>query len=165
MIMAFKPFKAGDFIEAQGYSGVVNEVTIVGTHLTTTDNRNVILPNGALSNGNIVNYTHYKMRRIDIPVSVEYGTDAAACKAKLLEIVKADARVLDSTARGAADPFVAVQKLADSSVDFLVRIWAKVADYWPVQFDLTEQIYTELPKAGIQFPFPQMDVHVHQSGS
>ena len=165
MIMAFKPFKAGDFIEALGYSGVVNEVTIVGTHLTTTDNRNVILPNGALSNGNIVNYTHYKMRRIDIPVSVEYGTDAAACKAKLLEIVKADARVLDSTARGAADPFVAVQKLADSSVDFLVRIWVKVADYWPVQFDLTEQIYTELPKAGIQFPFPQMDVHVHQSGS
>ena len=165
MIMAFKPFKAGDFIEAQGYAGVVNEVTIVGTHLTTTDNRNVILPNGALSNGNIVNYTHYKMRRIDIPVCVEYGTDAAACKAKLLEIVKADARVLDGTTRGAADPFVAVQKLADSSVDFLVRIWVKGADYWPVQFDLTEQIYTELPKAGIQFPFPQMDVHVHQAGN
>lgn len=165
MIMAFKPFKAGDFIEALGYSGVVNEVTIVSTHLTTTDNRNVILPNGALSNGNIVNYTHYKMRRVDIPVSVEYGTDAAVCKEKLLEIVKADARVLDSTTRGAADPLVAVQKLADSSVDFLVRIWVKVPDYWPVQFDLTEQIYTQLPKAGIQFPFPQMDVHVHQSGS
>ena len=160
MIMAFKPFKAGDFIEAQGY-----EVTIVGTHLTTTDNRNVILPNGALSNGNIVNYNHYKMRRIDIPVSVEYGTDAAACKEKLLEIARADARVLDSTTRGAADPLAAVQKLADSSVDFLVRVWVKTADYWPVQFDLTERIYTELPKAGIQFPFPQMDVHVHQAGN
>ena len=165
MIMAFKPFKAGDFIEAQGYSGVVNEVTIVGTHLTTTDNRNVILPNGALSNGTIVNYNHYPMRRVDIPVSVEYGTDAAACKAKLLEIVKEDGRILDGSIPGAADPLVAVQKLADSSVDFLVRIWVKGPDYWSVQFDLNERIYTELPQAGFNFPFPQMDVHVHQAGN
>ncbi|MBP5625834.1 MAG: mechanosensitive ion channel [Bacteroidales bacterium] len=164
MIMAFKPFKAGDFIEAQGYSGVVTEVSIVGTHLTTTDNRRVILPNGSLSNGNIVNYNSFKMRRIDIPVSVEYGTDAAVCKEKLLEIARADERVLDATTHGAADPLVAVQKLADSSVDFLVRVWVKYKDYWPVQFDLNERIYTELPKAGIQFPFPQMDVHVHQAG-
>ena len=165
MIMAFKPFKAGDFIEAQGYSGVVTEVSIVGTHLTTTDNRRVILPNGTLSNGNIVNYNSFKMRRIDIPVSVEYGTDAAVCKEKLLEIARADERVLDATTHGAADPLVAVQKLADSSVDFLVRVWVKYKDYWPVQFDLNERIYTELPKAGIQFPFPQMDVHVHQAGN
>ena len=161
MLMVFKPFKAGDYIEAQGYAGVVTEVTIVGTHLTTVDNRRVVLPNGALSNGNIVNYSSFPLRRIDLPVSVEYGTDAAACKEKLLAIVREDPRILDAQTPGAADPFVAVQKLADSSVNFIVRAWVSGQDYWPAQFDLNERIYTELPQAGIKFPFPQMDVHVH----
>ncbi len=161
MIMAFKPFKAGDYIEALGYAGFVTEVTIVGTHLTTIDNRKVILPNGALSGGNIVNYSSFPLRRIDLPVSVEYGTDAAACKEKLLEIIREDERVLDAGTPGAADPFVALQKLGDSSVNFIVRVWVKGTDYWPVSFDLNERIYTELPQAGIQFPFPQLDVHVH----
>lgn len=161
MLMIFKPFKAGDYIEAQGYAGVVTEVTIVGTHLTTIDNRRVILPNGALSNGNIVNYSSFPIRRIDLPVSVEYGTDAAACKEVLLGIVREDPRILDAQTPGAADPFVAVQKLSDSSVDFIVRAWVSGADYWPAQFDLNERIYSELPQAGIRFPFPQMDVHVH----
>lgn len=161
MLMAFKPFKAGDYIEAQGYAGVVTEVTIVGTHLTTIDNRRVILPNGALSNGNIVNYSSFPLRRIDLPVSVEYGTSAAACKEKLLEIIREDERILDATTPGAADPFVALQKLADSSVNFIVRVWVKGSDYWPVSFDLNERIYTNLPQAGIKFPFPQLDVHVH----
>lgn len=161
MLMIFKPFKAGDYIEAQGYTGIVTEVTIVGTHLTTIDNRRVILPNGALSNGNIVNYSSFPLRRIDLPVNVEYGTDAAACKEKLLEIIREDTRVLDAQTPGAADPFVAVQKLADSAVTFIVRVWVTGADYWPVQFDLNERIYTELPQAGIKFPFPQLDVHMH----
>ena len=161
MLMVFKPFKAGDYIEAQGYAGVVTEVTIVGTHLTTVDNRRVVLPNGALSNGNIVNYSSFPLRRIDLPVSVEYGTDAAACKEKLLAIVREDPRILDAQTPGAADPFVAVQKLADSSVNFIVRAWVSGQDYWPAQFDLNERIYTELPQAGIKFPFPQMDIHVH----
>ena len=161
MLMVFKPFKAGDYIEAQGYAGVVTEVTIVGTHLTTVDNRRVVLPNGALSNGNIVNYSSFPLRRIDLPVSVEYGTDAAACKEKLLAIVREDPRILDAQTPGAADPFVAVQKLADSSVNFIVRAWVSGQDYWPAQFDLNERIYTELPQTGIKFPFPQMDVHVH----
>ena len=163
MLMIFKPFKAGDYIEAQGYAGVVTEVTIVGTHLTTIDNRRVVLPNGALSNGNIVNYSSFPLRRIDLPVSVEYGTDAAACKEKLLEIVREDARILDVETPGAADPFVAVQKLSESSVNFIIRAWVKGSDYWPAQFDLNERIYTELPQAGIKFPFPQLDVHVHQA--
>ena len=161
MLMIFKPFKAGDYIEAQGYAGVVTEVTIVGTHLTTIDNRRVILPNGALSHGNIVNYSSFPIRRIDLPVSVEYGTDAAACKEVLLGIVREDPRILDAQTPGAADPFVAVQKLSDSSVDFIVRAWVSGADYWPAQFDLNERIYSELPQAGIKFPFPQMVVHVH----
>ena len=163
MLMVFKPFKAGDYIEAQGYAGVVAEVTIVGTHLVTVDNRRVVLPNGALSNGNIVNYSSFPLRRIDLPVSVEYGTDAAACREALLGIVREDPRILDTKTPGAADPFVAVQKLSDSSVGFIVRVWVKGEDYWPAQFDLNERIYTELPKAGIKFPFPQMDVHVHHA--
>lgn len=162
MIMAFKPFKAGDYIEALGYAGFVTEVTIVGTHLTTIDNRRVILPNGALSSGNIVNYSSFPLRRIDLPVSVEYGTDAAACKEKLLEIIREDERILDAGTPGAADPFVALQKLSDSSVNFIVRVWVKGSDYWPVSFDLNERIYTNLPQAGIKFPFPQLDVHLHQ---
>ncbi len=163
MLMVFKPFKAGDYIEAQGYAGIVTEVTIVGTHLTTIDNRKVVLPNGALSNGNIVNYSSFPLRRIDLPVSVEYGTDAARCRETLLAIVREDPRILDAQTPGAADPFVAVQKLSESAVNFIVRAWVKGADYWPAQFDLNERIYTELPQAGIKFPFPQLDVHVHPS--
>ena len=165
MLMIFKPFKAGDYIEAQGYAGVVTEVNIVSTHLTTIDNRRVVLPNGALSNGNIVNYSSFPLRRIDLPVNVEYGTDAAACKEKLLAIVREDARILDAETPGAADPFVAVQKLSDSSVCFIIRAWVKGSDFWPAQFDLNERIYTELPQAGIKFPFPQLDVHVHPTES
>ena len=165
MLMIFKPFKAGDYIEAQGYAGVVTEVNIVGTHLTTIDNRRVVLPNGTLSNGNIVNYSSFPLRRIDLPVSVEYGTDAAACKEKLMAIVREDARILDATTPGAADPFVAVQRLSESSVIFIIRAWVKGSDYWPAQFDLNERIYTELPQTGINFPFPQLDVHVHNGDS
>ena len=160
MIMAFKPFKAGDYIEAQGYAGTVTEVTIVGTHLTTLDNRKVILPNGALSGGNIVNYSCFPLRRIDVTVSVEYGTPAEACKQRLTEIVKEDPRFLDATTPGAADPVIAIQKLDSSSVNFLIRAWVNTPDYWGALFDLNERVYTELPQAGIHFPFPQMDVHI-----
>lgn len=160
MIMAFKPFKAGDYIEALGYAGYVTAVTIVGTHLTTTDNRKIILPNGTLSSGNVINYSSCPLRRIDLTVSMEYGTDAAACKALLLALMREDPRILDASREGAADPFVALQKLNDSSVDFIVRVWVENSDYWSVFFDLNERIYTELPKAGFQFPFPQLDVHV-----
>ena len=160
MIMAFKPFKAGDYIEALGYAGTVTEVTIVGTHLTTFDNRKVILPNGALSGGNVVNYSYYPLRRIDITVGVEYGTDAAACKQKLTEIVLEDPRFLSATTPGAKDPIIAIQKLDSSSVNFLIRAWVRTEDYWGAWFDLNERVYTELPQAGINFPFPQVDVHV-----
>ena len=161
MIMAFKPFKAGDYIEAQGYAGTVTDVTIVGTHLLTFDNRKVILPNGALSNGNIVNYSSFPLRRIDITVNLAYGTDAAACIAKLTEIVREDPRFLDESTPGAKDPIIAVQKLDSSSVNFLIRAWVKTPDYWGAWFDLNERVYTELPQAGFRFPFPQLDVHVH----
>lgn len=161
MLLIFKPFKAGDFIEAQGFSGIVNEVNIVSTRLTTTDNRVIILPNGALSNGNINNVSANPLRRVDLTVSVEYGSDAAAVKAALLEIIAAQEGTLDAATPGAADPFVALLALKDSSVDFVVRVWVKQEDYWNVFFSLNESVYTLLPsKYGIQFPFPQMDVHI-----
>ena len=160
MIMAFKPFKAGDYIEALGYAGTVTDVTIVGTHLTTFDNRKVILPNGALSGGNIVNYSSFPLRRIDITVGVEYGTDAEACKRRLTEIVLEDPRFLNASTPGAKDPIIAIQKLDSSSVNFLIRAWVKTEDYWGAWFDLNERVYTELPQAGIHFPFPQVDVHI-----
>ena len=161
MLLIFKPFKAGDFIEAQGYSGFVKEVNIVSTKLTTTDNREIILPNGALSSGNINNISTNPLRRVDINVSVKYGSDFESVKAALIEIASSDERVLDSSTPGAADPFAAVFSLKESGVEFVLRAWVKTADYWPAYFALNEAIYDRLPKKyGISFPFPQLDVHI-----
>lgn len=162
MILAFKPFKVGDFIEAQGYTGTVSEVSIVNTTLTTPDNKSILIPNGALFSGNINNFSRNPLRRVDWEVGVEYGADAELCKKKLLELVKADSRVLDAGTEGAMDPVVVLSRLSDSAVVFSVRAWVKTPDYWDVFFQLNDQIYTELPKAGINFPFPQLDVHVHK---
>ena len=165
MILVFKPFKAGDFIEAQGYSGTVNIVTIVSTTLTTVDNKEIIIPNGALFNGNINNYSRNPLRRVDWEVNVEYGTDAARCSEKLLELVRSDSRVLDSSTAGAADPRVVLSRLGDSSVVFSVRAWVKTEDYWDVYFDYNNKVYSELPKSGIAFPFPQLDVNIKSGKS
>lgn len=163
MLLVFRPFKVGDFIEAQGFAGKVTEVTIVNTKLLTTDNRVIILPNGALSNGNINNITGKDLRRVDIPVSVAYGSDAEAVKNALLDLVKANPLFLDSSTPGAADPFCALTELGDSSVHFVVRAWVQGADYWTARFQLQETIYRDLPaKYSIQFPFPQLDIHVRQ---
>ena len=161
MLLVFRPFKVGDFIETQGYAGKVTEVTIVSTKLLTTDNRVIVLPNGTLSNGNITNVNGKHLRRVDIPVSVAYGSDAETVKNALLSIVKANPLFLDSKTKGAADPFCALTELADSSVNFVVRAWVHGADYWTARFQLQEAIYTQLPATyGIQFPFPQVDVHI-----
>ena len=163
MILAFKPFKAGDFIEAQGYSGTVTTVSITSTTLTTTDNRTIIIPNGTLINGNINNFSRNPVRRVEWNIGVEYGTDAEFCCSKLLELVKADPRVIDSSVKGAADPSAVITQLGDSAVVFTVKAWVKTADYWDVLYDYNKTVYTELPKAGINFPFPQMDVHLKNS--
>lgn len=164
MLLVFRPFKVGDFIETQGFAGKVTEVTIVNTKLLTTDNRVIILPNGTLSNGNINNVTGRHLRRVDIPVSVAYGTKADAAKSALMELVQANPLFLDSKTHGAQDPFVGLAELADSSVNFVVRAWVNGKDYWDARFQLQEAIYTELPsKYGIEFPFPQMDIHVKQN--
>lgn len=163
MILMFKPFKAGDYIESQGYEGTVTSVSIISTTITTTDNRAIILPNGALFNGNINNYSRNPLRRVDWKIGVEYGTDAGKCMDKLIELVKSDPRVLDSSVQGAADPAVTLSELGDSAVVFSVKAWVRTEDYWGVLYDYNKRVYDELPKAGIDFPFPQMDIHVHNT--
>lgn len=160
MILIFKPFKAGDYIEAQGHSGTVAEVNITSTKLTTTDNRVIVIPNGILSNDVINNFSGRQMRRLDIAIGVEYGSSSTETKELLMSLIKADARSLTLENGAPADPFVALSALNDSSVEFVIRIWVKSDDYWGLKFDLTEQIYNELPKHGIQFPFPQLDVNI-----
>lgn len=163
MIIAFKPFKAGDYIQAQGFEGTVTEVNIVSTKLTTVDNRSIIIPNGALSNGTVNNFSHNNLRRIDWTVNLEYGTSMEDAKKVLLSIMENDSRILNVVKGAPADPFVALNILSDSCIKLTVRGWVKSADYWDVNFDINEKIYSELPKNGINFPFPQMDVHVHQN--
>ena len=162
MIIAFKPFKAGDYIQAQGYEGTVSEVSIVSTKLITVDNKVIILPNGALSNGSINNFSESRLRRVDWTVNVEYGSSVEETKELLMSLLKSDIRILNVAKDAPADPFVALGELSESSVKFYMRGWVHTADYWDVNFQMNEKIYTELPKHGIKFPYAQMDVHVHQ---
>lgn len=160
MLLVFKPFKAGDFIEAQGFSGTVSEVNIVSTKLTTTDNRSIIIPNGALSNGTINNYSQNNIRRVEWLVDVVYGADSKHTKEVLKNIIESDGRVLYQATGAPADPMYEINALRDSSVQFIVRAWVKKDDYWNVFFAVNDAIYNELPKQGIAFPFPQLDVHI-----
>lgn len=162
MILVFKPFKAGDFINAQGFSGTVKEVSIVNTKITTPDNRVIIIPNGALSNGNIDNYSVKSIRRLDIELHMAYGTDADKCIEAILKILHADGRVLDTKTKGASDPMSVVSTLNDSTVTFLARVWVKSADYWPLKFDLNKNFLSELPKQGFQFEYPHMNVTLNK---
>ena len=159
MLLVFKPFKAGDFIEAQGYSGTVTDVTIVSTKITTTDNRNIIIPNGSLSNGTINNYSQNVYRRLEWLVDVEYGASSEKVKAILKKIIDEEKRIVYAPA-SPADPTIALNALRDSSVQFVVRAWVKKEDYWDVLYDVNEKIYNQIPENGIKFPFPQLDVHI-----
>jgi small conductance mechanosensitive channel len=159
MILIFRPFKAGDYIETAGYSGTVSEVTITSTKLRTPDNKVIIIPNGAISSSTINNYSHMPLRRLDLTIDVEYGTSEAHTREVIMEILKADQRILSSQT-GASDPFVALSALKDSSVQFVIRVWVKSEDYWNVNFDLLAQIYNKLPKNNIMFPCPKLDVNI-----
>jgi len=157
MIIMLRPFKVGDFVEAGGTSGVVEEISVFATTLRTGDNKVVIIPNGSVTGGNIVNYSTKPTRRVDLTMGIGYGDDIKQAK-QLFEKVLADhPKVLAEPA-----PTVAVSELADSSVNFVVRPWVNSADYWGVYFELTEQLKLECDKAGISIPFPQRDVHMHQ---
>jgi len=154
ILLFFKPYKVGDFIEAQGVSGVVKAIQIFHTILTTTDNKELFVPNGPLSSGNITNYTKNELRRVDFTISVEYGTEVEKVKAVTLELLRQDERIMQEPA-----PFIAVKELANSSVDFTLRVWTQATEYWNVFFDTNERIYAEFNKQGIKFPFPQLQIH------
>jgi small conductance mechanosensitive channel len=160
MILVFKPFKAGDYIEMEGHAGTVTEVNITSTRLTTTDNRVIIIPNGMLSNEVINNYSSRQYRRLEIIIDVEYGSSAEQTKEVLYEIIKKDSRILTVEGGVPADPFVALNALKDSSVEFILRVWVKREDYWDTKFSLNEEIYKRLPENGINFPFPQLDINI-----
>ncbi len=162
MLLIFKPFKAGDFIEAQGFTGQVHEVNISSTKLITPDNRLIIIPNGALFNGNINNISAHPFRRVETQVSVSYGSDAEAVRAAILDILKTEPLIhyAGEESPEVQDPVVALVKMNNSSVDFIVRVWCRSEDYWTVLFSINEKIYAGLPGRGINFPFPQLDVHV-----
>ena len=162
MLLAFKPFKVGDYVEAQGFFGWISEITIVHTKLITTDNREITIPNGALSNGNIDNYSSRDPRRLSLKVHVPYGTDIEEVRTILVDLAKQHEKVLNSSVPGAGDPYVVVGALNDSNVELLLRVWMTGADFMTVLFWLNEHIYQELSKHGIGFPFPQMDVHMKQ---
>lgn len=154
ILLLFKPYKIGDYIEAQGVNGVVQEIQIFHTIILTVDNKQIYIPNGALSSGSITNYSAKELRRVDWTVGVEYGTDVEKVQAALMKLIDADNRILKDPA-----PFIALRELASSSVDFTVRGWVKSADYWGVFFDMNKQIYEEFNRQGISFPFPQIQVH------
>ena len=154
LILLLKPFKVGDYIEAQNVMGTVKEIQIFHTILTTVDNKVVYLPNGALSSGNITNYSREALRRVDLSVSVEYGQDIDVAKKVLFTLFGEDERILTDPA-----PFVALARLAESSVNLTIRLWVKAPDYWGVFFDMQERIYAEFNRQGIAFPFPQITVH------
>ena len=149
LIMIFKPFKIGDLIEAQGEIGAVKEIEIFTTKLTGLSNKEIIIPNGTLSNGNIVNYSTEGTRRVDLVIGVSYDADIKETKKVLTDVLTSHAKVLKDPAPG-----VTVLELADSSVNFAVRPWCKTADYWTVYFDVTEAAKLALDKAGIEIPYP-----------
>ena len=159
MMIVFRPFKVGDYIEAAGTAGTVQEIMLFNTRLLTPDNREIWVPNNSVTAGNIVNYSAQQTRRVDMVVGVGYGEDLARVRAVIDEVLAADARVLKDPA-----PTVAVAELADSSVNLVVRPWVAAADYWAVKFDFTETIKRRFDEEGISIPFPQRDVHLHEVG-
>lgn len=158
IILILKPFKVGDYIEAQGESGTVTEIQIFHTILLTPDNKTIILPNGPVSTGNVTNYSTQDTRRVDFTFGFGYGEDLKLAKETVLEIINSHPKVMKDP-----EPFVRLGSLGDSSVNLTVRIWSKKEDYWDIHFYINEKVYEKFDEVeGLSIPFPQMDVHVDQ---
>jgi len=155
MILIFKPFKVGEFIDAQGYQGTVSEIQIFNTILTTLDNKIVIIPNGGLSTGSLTNYTRKETRRVDFSFGVAYGSDFQKVRTLILDTLSTENRILKDE-----DIFIGLGEMGDSSINITTRVWVKTDDYWGVYFDTNEKIYAKFNIEGIEIPFPQMDVHI-----
>ncbi len=157
MLLLFKPFKVGDLIEAQGHLGTVSDIQIFNTILKSPDNKTIIIPNGGLATNSMVNYSTEPTRRVDWTFGIGYGDDVAKAQSVMTEMLESDSRILKDPA-----VFVEVSALADSSVNFAVRAWVNSDDYWGVYFDMNRRVYEGFDQAGLNIPFPQMDVHVHK---
>ena len=155
MLVLFKPFKAGDFIEAAGSAGVVEKLRIFNTVMRTVDNREITIPNSQIYGGTIINFSARDTRRIDMIFGIGYGDDIRQAKTLIAEVISEDARILKDP-----EPVILLMELADSSVNFAVRPWVNAADYWVVRSDLLEQVKAKFDANGISIPFPQRDVHL-----
>jgi small conductance mechanosensitive channel len=159
MILLFKPFKVGDYVNMQGEEGTVKEILIFNTNLTTLDNKIIILANGAVANGTVTNFTKAEKRRVDWVFGIAYGDNLKVAKVLLDKFISEDERILKEGAN-----FIGVGELGDSSVNITVRAWVKTEDYWNVFFTMNERVYNEFGDAGLSIPFPQMDVHMQKEG-
>jgi small conductance mechanosensitive channel len=157
LMIIFRPFKVGDYVEGGGTAGTVETINIFTTHLISPDNKEIIVPNAKITGDNIVNYSAKDTRRLDLVFGVSYSDDLQKVKNVLLDILKADSRILQNPA-----PTIGVLELADSSVNLAVRPWVKGSDYWPIFFDLKEKIKERFDAESISIPFPQQDVHLYQ---
>lgn len=155
IILIFRPYNVGDFIEAQGYTGVVKEIGIFTTLLNTGDNKMIIIPNGPLSTGALTNYSKEPMRRVDFTFGIAYGDDMENFKKAINDFISEDSRILKEPVS-----FIGLSELADSSVNFVVRVWVNAPDYWGVFFDMNEKVYKRFADYNLNIPYPQMDVHV-----
>ncbi|MGF1670477.1 MAG: mechanosensitive ion channel family protein [Balneolaceae bacterium] len=158
MILVFRPFKVGHFIDAQGHMGTVKEIQIFVTVLNTPDNKTIIIPNGPLATGSLTNFSIQPTRRVDWTFGIGYGDDVDKAYEVLRRLLSEDDRILADP-----EPFLAVKELGDSSVDFTVRAWVNAADYWGVFFRMNEAVYKTFEKEGLSIPFPQRDVHLHKA--
>lgn len=158
LILLLKPYRVGDYIEAQGFAGTVKEIQMFHTIITTPDNKSILIPNGGLSTSSVNNYSREPKRRVDWTVGISYGDDFGNASAQILKILQSDPRVICES--DSEKPFVGISNLADSAVELTVRAWTKSSDYWGLYFDINKRFYTELPALGVNFPFPQLDVHL-----
>lgn len=159
LILILRPYKVGDYIEAQGFAGTVREIQIFSTILSTVDNQIIIIPNGPLATGCLKNSTAADMRRVDIDVEVAYGTRTDDVRKVLQDIINADSRIIKD---GQYAPAIPMTTMSSSSIVFQMRMWSKAQDYWAVRFETTEKVYTILTEKGIEIPFQQMDVHIRK---
>ena len=160
LILLFRPFKVGDFIEAQGVAGTVAAIQIFSTIFKTPDNKVIVVPNGAISNGIITNFSKEATRRVDFVFGIGYGDDMTLAKEIIKRLISEDERALTEPA-----PQVVVSELADSSVNITARVWVNAADYWNLKFDLTEKVKSTFDKEGVSIPYPQRDVHLYQESA
>ena len=159
ILLLLRPYRVGDYITSQGQSGTVKAIGLFSTQLSTGDNRTIFVPNSAISTSIIDNYSHATTRRIDWNITISYGDDVDVARQAILAMLADDNRVLNEP----AEPMVALKELGNNAVVLLVRCWTANSDYWGLYFDINERIYKELPTKGINFPFPQLDVHIKQN--